>query len=348
MVLTKNGRLLFNSVPVSDGIVPGTLRYDESETIDLDAVPLNGGALFKLLAVSADPLLTALMSPAYSESAFEHLTYKIGKPIIAYAVIVALRSEIPTVKAGDHFMNMFPLEEYFIIDSLPESTVPLPNYVGIPWSTYVGVCGMPGQTAYMGWKEYSKAKKGETAFVTAGAGPVGSFVIQMAKRDGLKVIASAGSDEKVELMKSFGADVAFNYKTANTLEILEREGGIDVFWDNVGGVSLDAALQASRRKARFLECGMMAAYGATDGPNAIIKNIWNIVGKSITMVGFLVWDLYEGHLDDFYTTVPKLVADGEIKYKEDVTMGLGSLEDAMIGLFKGTNVGKAVVIVADE
>ena len=110
----------------------------------------------------------------------------------------------------------------------------------------------PGQTAFYAWSEFSATKAGETVFVSAGAGPVGSFVIQIAKAQGLKVIASAGSEEKVNFIKSIGADVAFNYKTTNTLEVLQKEGPIDVYWDNVGGETLDAALATATTGARFL------------------------------------------------------------------------------------------------
>ena len=123
------------------------------------------------------------------------------------------------------------------------------NEEGLPWSVYIGTAGMPGQTAYVGWNEFSKAKKvgqfcthglvtptpclystqGEAAFITTAAGPVGSFVVQLAKLDGLKVIASAGSDEKVEFVRSLGADVVFNYKKESTEEVLQREGGFDMF-----------------------------------------------------------------------------------------------------------------------
>lgn len=167
------------------------------------------------------------------------------------------------------------------------------NPYNLPWSNYVGVLGMPGQTAYFAWKEHAHPVKvsssplqvfltsgaesdvgqGETIFVSAGAGPVGSFVIQLAKLDGLRVIASAGSEEKVAFLKEIGADVVFNYKTENTLEILEREGGIDLcvafackdnlpnlradpgmnrYWDNVGGDTLAAALDAAHVSARFI------------------------------------------------------------------------------------------------
>ena len=104
----------------------------------------------------------------------------------------------------------------------------LENKEGLPWSVYVGVAGMPGQTAFLAWKEFARAKKGETAFVTAASGPVGSFVIQLAKSQGLKVIASAGSEEKVKFIRSIGADVAFNYKTTSTAEVLAKEGPINM------------------------------------------------------------------------------------------------------------------------
>jgi NADPH-dependent curcumin reductase CurA len=102
--------------------------------------------------------------------------------------------------------------EYSVISD-PSSFRILPTDSGLPWTAFVGVAGMPAQTAYFGWKEHSDAKKGQVAFVSGGAGPVGSFVIQLAKQDGMKVIASAGTDKKVEFMKSVGADIAFNYKT---------------------------------------------------------------------------------------------------------------------------------------
>ena len=125
---------------------------------------------------------------------------------------------------------------------------------------------MAGKTADFGWKEFSAAKVGDVAFITAGAGPVGQLVIQLAKLDGLKVIASAGSDEKVAYLKTLGADVAFNYKTNKTAEVLEKEGPINVYWDNVGGETLEAAINHAAIGARFIECGMISAYNATGEP----------------------------------------------------------------------------------
>ncbi|KAG6809818.1 hypothetical protein H0H93_015483, partial [Arthromyces matolae] len=148
---------------------------------------------------------------------------------------------------------------------------------------------------------------------------VGSLVIQLAKLEGLKVIASAGSDKKVEYMKSIGADVAFNYKTSDTSEVLEREGPIDVYWDNVGGEILDAALLAANIGARFIECGMTAGYNTGGQP---IKNIMLVIGKSITIHGFIIDRLEAKYVKEFYATIPPLLANGKLKYSEDVTEGL--------------------------
>ncbi|KAG6846853.1 hypothetical protein H0H93_011438, partial [Arthromyces matolae] len=185
------------------------------------------------------------------------------------------------------------------------------------------------QTAFYGWKEFSKAKKGETVFVTSGGGAVGSMVIQLAKLEGLKVIATAGSDEKVDFMKSIGADVAFNYKTTDTAEILAKEGPIDIYWDNIGGPILDQALAAANTHSRFI-------------------NLFNVITKAISMNGVNIPLLAPKYFMEFFTTVPALVASGELKYSEEVTDGLESVGDVLLGLQKGENKAKSVVKVADN
>jgi NADPH:quinone reductase-like Zn-dependent oxidoreductase len=137
------------------------------------------------------------------------------KPISSGQAIICMASSVSPAASLWQIASLTcskAFAEYSVITDL-SGLKALPTDTGISWSAYVGVAGMPGQTAYFGWKECARAKKGEIAFVSGGAGAVGSFVIQLAKQDGMKVIASAGTDEKVEFMKSLGADVAFNYKT---------------------------------------------------------------------------------------------------------------------------------------
>jgi len=256
---------------------------------------------------------------------------------------VVIRSEFSGVKAGDHVYGVMPFQQYFIRNNLDRLKI-LENPHNLPWSTFVGVLGMPGQTAYMAWKEYSKAKKGETVFVSAGAGAVGSIVIQLAKLDGLKVIGSAGSEEKVKFMKELGADVAFNYKTTSTDEILAKEGPIDVYWDNVGGETLDASLVNAVKGARFIECGMISGYNTGGQP---IKNLGEVVSRSITMQGFIVSNLYPKLATSFFAEMPIKVVSGDIQHREHV-FDLAHSSEAILAVLKGQNTAKAVIHVADE
>jgi NADPH-dependent curcumin reductase CurA len=295
---------------------------------------------------------------------------------------VVLRSESSSFHKGQHVYGQLGtlFSSAVINDYLPDARLPefaeyavvknssqlkvLPEDSGLQWSTFGGAAGMPGQTAYTAWKEYAHPKPGQVAFVSGGAGPVGSFVIQLAKQDGLKVIASAGSDAKVEFMKNVGADVAFNYKTTCTLlsspsrlsqwltystatqDVLAKEGPIDVYWDNVGGETLDAALANASIGARFIECGMISGYNNSQGNG--IKNILKVLEKRIHMTGIMVFDLLSKYEKEFYETVPKALAEGKIKYAEHVYRGLDSANQAILDVQTGKNDAKAIILVADE
>ncbi|KAJ7648375.1 alcohol dehydrogenase [Mycena polygramma] len=343
MAPVTNGRVIFASIP-KDFPVPGeTTVYDTSEKIDLDAAPLNGGFVIKTLVLSVDPYMRGRMRDPSVKSYAPPFT--LGAPLNGYGVGVVLRSERGDVAVGKHVYGMIPHQQYSILSSM-EGLIFLEKHPKLPWTVYVGVAGMPGKTAYMGWKAYSHAKKGEIAFVTAGGGPVGSMVIQLAKRDGLKVIASAGSEEKLKFMKDIGADVVFNYKTTDTREVLAREGPIDVYWDNVGGPSLDAALEFANTHGRLLSCGMIEGYNKGYTP---IKNMHLVFGKSLTISGLLIFHLENAETDkEFYETIPPLLASGELKYKEEVTRGLDKVGDVILSVQQGRNTGKAVVVVAEE
>ncbi|KAF7341122.1 NAD(P)-binding protein [Mycena venus] len=343
MAPIQNARVLFNSVPKGYPIPGETTLYDTTQTIDLDTVPLNGGFLVKTLMLSVDPYFRGKMRS--SEKKSYTAGFEIGSPLDGFGVGVVLRSETHKVQVGNYIYGPTMLhQEYTVFPELGLMQV-IEKHANLPWSAYLGPAGMPGQTAYVGWREYSNAKAGEVVFVTSGAGGVGAMVIQLAKQAGLKVIASAGSEDKVKFMQSIGADVAFNYKTTDTRAVLEKEGPIDIFWDNVGGATLDAAFEFAAFNGRFLECGSISGYNT--GEEAI-KNFHLIIGKCLHVHGILVLPLLPKYYADFYANIPAKLASGEIKYAEEITKGLDKVGDVILAVQKGTNKAKAVVVVAEE
>ncbi|EIM83940.1 alcohol dehydrogenase [Stereum hirsutum FP-91666 SS1] len=344
MAPITNGRSLFSEIPTGYPEPGKHVTYDTSETIDLETVSLNGGVLVKVLYLSIDPYMRGRMRP---ESVASYVpAFPLGKPMTNFGVGKVLRSENDSYKAGDHVYGSLPFQEYFISTEKGELTV-LKNEAGIPLSAYVGVAGMPGQTAYIGWQEFAKAKKGETIFVTSAAGPVGSFVVQLAKQEGLKIIASSGSEEKVAYCTSLGADVSFNYKTTSTEEILKKEGPIDIYWDHVGGEVLDLALKYANVNARFVEVGMITEY---NGPKAYsgITNMVSIIARQISMNGFLVFHWLHKYGEAFYRDVPKLIKDGVIKFEEDKSYGLKEAGQGVWEVQTGKSKAKKVIVVAED
>ncbi|GMY32957.1 2-alkenal reductase (nadp(+)-dependent) [Fagus crenata] len=208
---------------------------------------------------------------------------------------------------------------------------------------------MPGMTAYAGFHEVCSPKKGEYVFVSAASGAVGQLVGQFAKLFGCYVVGSAGSKEKVELLKNkFGFDDAFNYKEEHDLDAALKRyfpEGIDIYFENVGGKTLDAVLLNMRVHGRIAACGMISQYNL-DQPEGV-KNLMCLIYKRIHMQGFTVRDYY--HLyPKFLDIVLSYIKEGKIVYVEDIAEGLESGPAALVGLFSGRNVGKQVVVVARE
>ncbi len=211
-------------------------------------------------------------------------------------------------------------------------------------SAYLGAIGMPGMTAYVGLLEVGALKDGETVFVSGAAGAVGSIVGQIAKLKGCRVLGSAGSADKVELLtRELGFDYAFNYKDGDILAHL-REGapdGLDVYFDNVGGDHLQAAIMHMRPFGRIPLCGAISIYNDTEpspGPN----NLAMAIGLGLTLRGFIV--SHFNHLaKQFRQDMEGWVTSGQITYKETIYNGIEAAPDAFIGLFTGANTGKMVV-----
>lgn len=213
-----------------------------------------------------------------------------------------------------------------------------------PASAYLGVLGMPGMTAYVGLLDVGELKEGETVFVSGAAGAVGSAVGQIAKIKNCKVVGSAGSTEKVShLVEDLGFDHAFDYHEGH----LERQiltgapQGVDVYFDNVGGDHLQAALNCMRPNGRLPLCGAISQYNATEpvpGPN----NLAMAIGSQLTLKGFIVSN-YNHRREDFMRDMTEWVASGRLKYRETIHEGIESMPGAFIGLFTGANTGKMIV-----
>ncbi|XP_047333665.1 2-alkenal reductase (NADP(+)-dependent)-like [Impatiens glandulifera] len=302
--------------------------------------------LVKNLYLSCDPYMRSRMSNlkgSYVES------FIVGSPITGYGVSKVVDSTHPDFNKGD-FIWGFTVgwEEYSLITDT-QSFFKI-QHTEIPLSYYTGILGMPGMTAYVGFYEICSPKKGEKVFISAAAGAVGQLVGQFAKLLGCYVVGSAGSSEKVDLLKNkFGFDEAFNYKEEeeDLNAALKRyfPDGIDIYFENVGGKMLEAVLLNMRLHGRIAVCGMISEYNLEKPPG--VQNLFNLISKRIRMEGFLVFDYF--HLySKFLEMILPHIKEGKVDYVEDLAQGLENGPAALIGLFSGLNVGKQLVVVSHE
>ncbi|XP_028792585.1 2-alkenal reductase (NADP(+)-dependent) isoform X1 [Neltuma alba] len=305
----------------------------------------SNGVLVKNLYLSCDPYMRIRMSKQLRLSYIE--SFQPGSPISGLGVSEVIDSRNPKFSKGDLVWGRTGWEEYSVIDS-PESLFKIQD-TDLPLSYYTGILGMPGLTAYVGFYEICAPKKGETVFVSAASGAVGQLVGQFAKLMGCYVVGSAGSKEKVDLLKSkFGFDEAFNYKEEADLDAsLKRyfPEGIDIYFENVGGNMLDAALLNMRVHGRIAVCGLISQYNLDKHEG--VHNLLNLVIKRIRMEGFLVPDHYHLYPKFIEMVIPQ-IKQGKIVYVEDIAQGLESGPSALVGLFSGRNVGKQLIAVAPQ
>ena len=217
---------------------------------------------------------------------------------------------------------------------------------GVPSaSVFLGPLGMPGLTAYVGLLDIAAFRPGDAVFVSGAAGAVGSMVGQFAKLSGAaRVIGSAGSQDKIDyLLNDLGFDAAFNYHDGPAAELLAEAApdGIDVYFDNVGGEQLEAAIGAMKLHGRIAICGMISGYNAKS-PQPGPRNLGLFIGRRISMTGFLVPD-HQDLAAEFTETVGSWFADGKISSRETVVHGLDQAVDAFIGMLRGANTGKMII-----
>ncbi|XVS65054.1 NADP-dependent oxidoreductase [Actinosynnema sp. CA-299493] len=308
---------------------------------DLVEVPLpdiaDGQLLVRNLVMSVDPYMRGRMNLSKSYVA----PYEVGEVLAGGAVGEVVASKAPGFEVGDTVLHGLGWREYSAVDAGEAAKV---DPQAAPLGAYLGVLGMPGMTAYVGLLDVAAFKEDDVVFVSGAAGAVGQVAGQVARLRGAKrVIGSAGSDAKVKyLVDELGFDAAFNYKDGSVGELLGQAApdGIDVYFDNVGGEHLEAAIDSANPFARFALCGSIANYNTKTptGP----RNLGLAVGKRLSLRGFLVMD--HQHLrDQFVREVGGWIASGELRYQETVTEGIDRAPAAFIGMLRGENVGKALV-----
>ena len=334
----KNHEIRLKSRP--DGM-PTPANFELVET----PVPTAGAGqvLVRNSYMSVDPYMRGRMVDRVSYSP----PFQIGETLTGGAVGQVVASNNPGFKAGDFVSNFSGWREWFVssggdLQKVDPSIVPI--------QTYLGTFGMPGLTAYAGLLRVGELKEGERVFVSAASGAVGALVCQIAKNKGCYVVGSAGSDAKCDwLVKEARVDRAINYKTFGDLDSAVRAAfpqGIDVYFENVGGAHLVAALSNMRPNGRIPVCGMIEQYNATSlppGPGNIIA----VIPLRLTIKGFIVSD-YGDMMPDFMRDMGAWAKAGKLKWAETIVDGIGNAPKAFIGLFKGDNMGKMLVRVGPD
>ncbi|CAH9080580.1 unnamed protein product [Cuscuta epithymum] len=338
-----------NKQVIFKGYIEGIPKLTDMELV-VGNRPVNlpdsdgGGAvmLVKNLYLSCDPYMRGRMRDSRDSYIPPFLP---GSVIEGFGVSKVISSSHPDYMPGDLISGFTGWEEYSLIRRTDQLRK-IQADSDIPLSYHLGLLGMPGFTAYAGFYEVCKPKSGDYVFVSAASGAVGQLVGQLAKLHGCYVVGSAGTKEKVDLLKDkMGFDEAFNYKEVTDLDsALKRyfPEGIDVYFDNVGGPMLDATLLNMRIHGRIAVCGVVSQQSATYAHH----NLANLITKRVTMEGFLQSD-YLHLFPRFLEDVKRLYKQRKIVYVEDMNVGLESAPAAFVGLFSGKNVGKQVIRVAE-
>ena len=285
--------------------------------------------------LSVDPYMRGRMNDVKSYVP----PFQVGEPMQGGAVGKVVESRSPDFAEGETVFHMLGWREGAAGPAEQFNKVPPLPVEDFHW---LGNLGLTGATAYFGLLRAAQAKAGDTVFVSAAAGAVGSAVVQIAKAMGMNVIGSAGGADKVAWVRELGADEAIDYKAEPIVPALIKAApkGIDVYFDNVGGEHLDAAFAAARNNARFAICGMIDSYNG--GEPAAFRYIMRVISARIMLKGFIYTD-YMAEMDKFYADMGGWIASGQVKSRETVREGIEATPQAFLDLFTGGNTGKMLV-----
>ncbi|WP_294283918.1 NADP-dependent oxidoreductase [uncultured Sphingomonas sp.] len=317
----------------------GLPTMDNFALVDLPARDLNDGEVrIANTWLSVDPYMRGRMNDVKSYTP----PFELDQPMQGGAIGTVVESRSDRFKQGDTVQHFAGWRDEAI---LPADQVQALPQLDVDPQAFLGQLGMPGMTAYFGLLEVAGAKEGDTVFVSAAAGAVGSTVVQIAKAKGCHVIGSAGGADKCAWVQSLGADAVIDYKGGTPVVKALGEvarNGIDVYFDNVGGDHLDAALAHGNLHARFAICGMIDVYNSAKPTE--LRYLARLIGMRMRIQGFIVSD-YMDRAGEFYRDMGGWLKDGKLKRNETVFDGLESTPDAFLGLFSGGNTGKMLVRV---
>lgn len=320
-----------------------TYSFVEEELPD----PVDGQVLLRVVWLSLDPYMRGRMSAAESYAA----PVEVGDVLVGGTVCEVVESRNPDFAVGDFVLSYSGWQSYALSDGqglrrLDPSRAPL--------STALGVLGMPGFTAYAGLLEIGRPQPGETVVVAAATGPVGSAVGQIARIKGARAVGIAGGPRKCEaLLDDFGFDAAVDHRAPDFPSLLAAAvpDGIDVYFENVGGHVAKEVFKRLNLYARVPVCGLVADYNATEAPQGVDRLpgfMRRVLSKSLTVRGFIQSEFVRSHSADFARDMSAWVADGSVRYREDVVVGLEHAPEAFRGMLAGRNFGKVLVQVGDD
>ena len=330
--MTQNRRVLLASRPAG-WVSEQNFRIEDAPLPQ----PAEGEVLVKNLWLSLDPYMRGRMSDAKSYVKGVEL----GEVMVGQTVGEVVASKNPKFKPADKVLTQLGWQLYGAardVVKVDEKRAPL--------SYYLGILGMPGMTAYFGLKELGQPKAGETVVVSAASGAVGSVVGQLAKIAGCRAVGIAGGPVKCDYVKrELGFDACIDYKAGNLDEDLRAAcpNGVDVYFDNVGGATLDTLLRRMNLFSRIVVCGLISEYNTTEPYG--LKNIRAMLVNRIRMQGMIVFDWKERYGEALQALAEHLAA-GRLKYRESVVEGLDNAPQGLIALLKGQNFGKQLVKLA--
>jgi NADPH-dependent curcumin reductase CurA len=323
----------------------GMPTEDDFQLVKVNVPDLKDGKfLVRNIWMSVDPYMRGRMREIRSYIS----PFQIGKPLEGGCIGQIIKSNNNRFKVGDYVLGNLGWREYWISDGSGSDIMKIdPNMAPIQW--YLGILGLTGLTAYVGLLTIAHLvdNSNSTVFVSAAAGAVGSVACQIAKIKGCRVIGSAGSQEKVKwLLDQARIDHAFNYKEVgeNNISAELRKfcpDGIDIYFDNVGGKHLEAAIDNMKTFGRIVLCGMISQYNLSSTPTGPY-NLFLAVPNRLKLQGFIVRDHYD-MLDEFYADMYKWIGEGKIKWRETAFEGIENAPKAFLALFKGENIGKMLV-----